>query len=180
MNSLYKDLEAVEGAGFRDLHLLAESLHLLDNTETQTQNICTFYIKASSSSITRSKCCKMWDLFTSIQATEHQFQLSDTPLALLTRFSLTIPSLAAKKARTWEMKCFSSGFKRSQCAKSLDRSTWKTQYQQYTCLFGFILWWQSVLDDSVSFCCLCENQKHAICFFCFLSSIQLSLSRLTL
>ncbi len=50
-------------------------------------------------------------------------QLSDIPAASLTRFSLTMPSLAAKKARTWEMKCFSSGFKRSQCVKSLDRST---------------------------------------------------------
>lgn len=43
--------------------------------------------------------------------------------AFLTRFSLTIPSLAAKKAKTWEMKCFSSGFRGSQCAKSLDKST---------------------------------------------------------
>lgn len=45
----------------------------------------------------------------------------------LTRFSLTMPSLAAKKARTWEMKFFSSCFNLSQCPRSLDRSTWKTQ-----------------------------------------------------
>lgn len=37
MNGLYKDLEAVEGACFRDLHLLAEPLHLLDMTVAQIQ-----------------------------------------------------------------------------------------------------------------------------------------------
>lgn len=42
----------------------------------------------------------------------------------LTRFSLTMPSLAAKKAKTCEMKCISSGFNLSQCSKSLDKSTW--------------------------------------------------------
>jgi hypothetical protein len=44
----------------------------------------------------------------------------------LTRFSLTIPSLAAKKAKMWDRKCFSSGFSLFQWAKSFDRSTfWK-------------------------------------------------------
>lgn len=47
------------------------------------------------------------------------------PCSLLTRFSLTIPSLAAKKANTWDMKCFSSGFKQSQCGRSLVKSTLK-------------------------------------------------------
>lgn len=40
-----------------------------------------------------------------------------------TKFSLTIPSLAAKKARTWEMKCCSSSFRASQWPRSLERST---------------------------------------------------------
>ena len=33
----------------------------------------------------------------------------------LTKFSFTMPSLAAKKARTCEMKYLSSGFRASQC-----------------------------------------------------------------
>lgn len=41
----------------------------------------------------------------------------------LTRFSLTMPSLAAKKAKMCETKCFSWCFKLSQCAKSLVKST---------------------------------------------------------
>lgn len=40
-----------------------------------------------------------------------------------TRFSLTIPSLAAKNAKTWEIKWRSSSFKASQWVKSLERST---------------------------------------------------------
>ena len=41
----------------------------------------------------------------------------------LTKFSLTIPSLAAKKASTCEIKCFSSFFSCSQCCMSFDKST---------------------------------------------------------
>jgi hypothetical protein len=37
---------------------------------------------------------------------------------LSTKFSLTIPSEAAKKASTWVMKCFSSGFSVSQSFRS--------------------------------------------------------------
>ena len=37
MNRLYQDLEAVEGARFRDLNFLAEPLHLLDETQKQKQ-----------------------------------------------------------------------------------------------------------------------------------------------
>ena len=33
VNSLYEHLEAVEGASFRDLHLLTEPLHLFDQTQ---------------------------------------------------------------------------------------------------------------------------------------------------
>lgn len=77
--------------------------------------------------------------------------LSDTCLASLTRFSLTIPSLAAKKAKTWERKCFSSGFNWSQCAKSLDKSTWK-KHQHYTCLsycMNCQFFFPLVADDTV-------------------------------
>ena len=39
------------------------------------------------------------------------------------RFSRTMPSDAAKKARMWEMKCFSSSVRFSQCFMSSLRST---------------------------------------------------------
>eukprot|EP00983_Pelagomonas_calceolata_P077772 1154013-Pelagomonas_calceolata.AAC.2 len=39
------------------------------------------------------------------------------------RFSLTMPSEAAKKARTWLIKCFSSALRLSQCRMSSPRST---------------------------------------------------------
>lgn len=42
-----------------------------------------------------------------------------------TKFSLTMPSLAAKKAKMWDIKCFSSGFSLSQWARSFDKSTYK-------------------------------------------------------
>lgn len=133
MNSLYEDLEAVEGACFRDLHLLAEPLHLMDMTETQiwrknNVNTLSHYFKVSSA-FNLLVSVVGWsrnDHLFSIQSTKHCYSWVKS----LTRFSLTMPSLAAKKARTCEMKCFSSGFKRSQCTKSLDRSTWKTQHQQ--------------------------------------------------
>ena len=41
---------------------------------------------------------------------------------LSTRFSLTIPSEAAKKARTWEMKYLSSGFNFSQSLRSCEKT----------------------------------------------------------
>ena len=41
----------------------------------------------------------------------------------LTRFSLTMPSLAAKNASTCLMKCCSCGFSLSQSARSFERST---------------------------------------------------------
>lgn len=65
----------------------------------------------------------MWLLFRRPSSwTEHERTngVSD----VLTRFSLTMPSLAAKNANTWEMKYFSSSFRDSQCCRSLDRSTW--------------------------------------------------------
>ena len=40
-----------------------------------------------------------------------------------TKFSLTMPSLAAKKANTWETKCFSSSLSCSQWVRSFERST---------------------------------------------------------
>lgn len=76
----------------------------------------------------------------------------------LTRFSLTIPSLAAKKAKMWEMKCFSSAFKRSQCAKSLDRSTLKKKktHQKHTCFSSFI----SCVDINM---CTVESSSSSNC-----------------
>ena len=46
-----------------------------------------------------------------------------SPMKRTPRFSRTIPSEAAKKARTWEMKCFSSSVRLSQCFVSSERST---------------------------------------------------------
>lgn len=42
---------------------------------------------------------------------------------LAARFSRTIPSDAAKKARTWLIKCFSESDSFSQCCTSVERST---------------------------------------------------------
>lgn len=105
MNRLYEDLEAVEGACLGNLNLLAEPLDLLNKTARQIQD--------NKNSLFRVKSSKQCTKRSLVKFTE----------AFLTRFSLTIPSLAAKKAKTWEMKCFSSGFRGSQCAKSLDKST---------------------------------------------------------
>ena len=59
------------------------------------------------------------------------------------RFSLTMPSLAAKKARTWEIKCFSFLSSFSQSVRSLARSISSAVQKTAICflyisqIFGF-------------------------------------------
>ena len=164
MNRLYKDLEAVEGARFRDLNFLAEPLHLLDETQKQKQFFSHHTVETEAKSDFTGSCFNnVASLQRHIRSKKKKktqvWQLGDMALwFLLTRFSLTMPSLAAKKAKMCEMKCFSSGFRRSQWAKSLDRSTWKWHRQHsspFHGLFMFYQWWWTVVNDSVSLCCNC-------------------------
>lgn len=89
------NLETVEATGFGHLDFLSKSLHL-DYQRRHAIRTVTFYRSLKI----------LWKF-----ASER------------TKFSLTMPSLAAKKAKTWEMKYLSSSFRESQCWRSLDRST---------------------------------------------------------
>lgn len=116
MNVLDGDLEAVEEASFGDLHFLAETFHLRKKMfETGSAKKPTIS--------KRNQVVKIGRLNTANQNADRCS--SDRPFVTkrLTRFSLTMPSLAAKKAKTWEMKCFSLAVSASHCCTSFDRST---------------------------------------------------------
>lgn len=101
-----KDLKAIERASFWELNLLTKPLHLSKDKHSCST---TYFISNTwhwfSLSWSRNKGCLR------------------TEVDRLARFSLTIPSLAAKKANTWDMKCCSSDFRLSQWDKSFDKST---------------------------------------------------------
>ena len=111
VNVLNGYLESVETPCLRHLHLTTEPLNLTEKsggggsiTHTHTHTQCPF----SLGEMDRGTGAK-WP--------------SQGEGCVLTRFSLTMPSLAAKKASTCLMKCCSCDLSPSQSPRSLERST---------------------------------------------------------